>query len=456
MHASGQGVTLSRVNHYDVVGIGTGAAAATVAYKCRSEGWRVAIIDRRPFGGTCALRGCDPKKVLVGAAEVIDWARRMQGAGVRAEQLRIDWPELMRWKQTFTEPVPQARQRALIEAGIDVFHGLASFVDRTKIKVGDQVLQARFVVIAAGARPADLGIPGQEHVIDSERFLELPALPPRLVFIGGGYISFEFAHLAARAGAQVTILHRGQRPLAHFDPDLVDRLVAHSRSVGIEVALQTRVTGVTAGKSGFVVTAADKHFAGDLVVHGGGRVPDVDDLALDAGGVVHEGRAITLNEYLQSTSNPSVYVAGDASPGGPALTPVASHKGAVVAENLLGGNHRTPDYRGVPSVVFTLPALASVGLHEAEARKQNLAVKVNQQDTAGWYSNRRVKETAAGFKVVLDQAGQRILGAHLLGPSAAETINLFALAIRHQLPVDDLKRTMFAYPTASSDFGYML
>jgi glutathione reductase (NADPH) len=197
---------------FDLIVIGTGTAASTVAYECRSAGWDVAVIDSRPFGGTCALRGCDPKKVLVGAAEVVDWVRRMSGRGVRADDARIEWAELMRFKRSFTGPVPQSSERSFAKAGIAAFHGRARFVGSTALQVGDDVLEGRHVVIAAGAMPRKLGIPGEQYITTSDQFLELEQLPRRIVFIGGGYISFEFAHVSARAGAEVTILHSGQAP----------------------------------------------------------------------------------------------------------------------------------------------------------------------------------------------------------------------------------------------------
>src|ERR1700737_4417398 len=162
---------------FDLVVIGTGSAASAVASRCRAAGWQVAIIDSRPFGGTCALRGCDPKKVLVGAAEAIDWARRMHGKGIRAEELRIDWQELMRFKRSFTEPVPKNREEEFARAGLAAFHGRARFVGRSSVQVNDDVLEGRFVVIAAGRKPADLKIPGTDLLTTSEQFLELDELP---------------------------------------------------------------------------------------------------------------------------------------------------------------------------------------------------------------------------------------------------------------------------------------
>src|SRR5215469_16625998 len=161
----------------DLIVIGTGAAAGSVAYTCRASGWSVTVVDSRPFGGTCQLRGCDPKKVLVGAAELVDWNRRMQSHGVPADGLMIDWPELMRFKRTFTEPVPEQNEHSLAEAGIGIVHGRARFVDRTSLRVGDETLVGRHVVIAGGARRATLNIPGEEHLTSGTQFLELEQLP---------------------------------------------------------------------------------------------------------------------------------------------------------------------------------------------------------------------------------------------------------------------------------------
>jgi len=235
---------------FDLVVIGTGAAGSAVAYRCRRAGWTVAIIDSRPFGGTCALRGCDPKKVLVGGAEAIDWTRRLSDRGIRADGVALDWPALVRFKRSIIERVPADRTKGFAEAGIEAFHGRARFVGPTSVQVGDAILEGRHVHIAAGARPADLPVPGCEQLVTSEQFLELDELPRRIVFVGGGYISFEFAHVAVRAGAHVTILHRGSRPLGLFDPDLVDLLVARTRSLGVDVQLETEVTAVEKAEGG--------------------------------------------------------------------------------------------------------------------------------------------------------------------------------------------------------------
>jgi len=444
---------------FDVVVIGTGEAGSAVALQCRAAGRSVAVVDSRPYGGTCGLRGCDPKKVLVGAAEIIDRKRRMDGRGV-AGDLRIDWPELIRFKDTFTDPFPREREDGFVKSGVETFHGRARFLNQRSIEVGEDVLDGAHLVVAVGAWPARLGIPGENHLTRSDQFLDLQELPRRIAFAGGGYIAFEFGHIAARAGATVTILDRGARPLKHFDEDLVARLLERTRDVGIDARTGTKVTGVQGAPGNFTITAltdsGSEVFEADMVVHAAGRAPELDDLDLSTAGVEFDRRGVRVNGHLQSVSNPAVYAAGDAaSSGGLPETPLAQYEGGLVADNLLHGDARTADYLGMASVVYTIPALGAVGMTEQEARANGLTFTVNQADTSSWYSARRVAEPASMYKILIENGSGRILGAHLLGPEADEFANVFALAIRADLPADALKDALYAYPTQASNMAWM-
>ncbi|WP_215193035.1 NAD(P)/FAD-dependent oxidoreductase [Exiguobacterium sp. s95] len=448
------------VENFDLIVIGTGSAGSAAASKCSKTGWKVAIIDSRPFGGTCSLRGCDPKKVLVGAAELIDGIHRMKGNGVTAGS-DLDWSELMAFKRIFTEPVPDSREKNFQKAGIQAFHGRASFLSEDQIQVGDDILTGKHILIANGAKPAPLAIEGTEHLTYSDEFLELDELPAKLVFIGGGYISFEFAHIAARAGSEVHIIHRGKRPLEHFESELVDLLMEKSEEVGIHLHLETEVKSIEKNGAFYTVTGVNDgqqvHFEGGLVLHGAGRMPDLEDMQLEKGNVEREKRGVAVNEFLQSRSNPRVYAAGDAAATeGLPLTPIASMESHVVASNLLKKNHRSPNYKVMPTVVFTLPKLASVGLSEEQAREKGHQIKVNKMETSDWYTYKRTNEKYAMVKVIIDEESDKILGAHLISHEADELINHFATAIQFNLTTKDLKQMIYAYPTAASDLGYMV
>lgn len=445
---------------YDLLVVGSGVAAAGVASRVRQAGRSVALVDFRPWGGTCVLRGCDPKKVLVSGAEAVRASRRLAGRGIRG-QPASDWGGLISFERTFTDPVPAQRAGGFREQGIDALQGTARFRGPRKIAVEDTEIEAGNIVLAARAEPVTLGIPGEEHAITHEQFLSLDALPERVVFIGGGYIAAEFSNIAALSGSRVTVLQRGERMLSGFDPDLVDWLMDAFRSMGIAVETGTRVEAIGRDENVFTVQYASRgvvaSIEADLVVHAAGRRPALEALDLAAGGVaVDDHGRLRLNEWLQSVSNPAVYAAGDSAQHGPPLTPVAARDAEVVAANLLEGNTRKPGYHAVPTVAFTIPAIAAVGLSEAAARAASPSVRVSCRQASEWYGARRLAEPVYGFKVLIDEPNRRILGAHLVGPGAEDTINLFALAIRENLTVDALRAAIFAYPTPASDIGYML
>lgn len=446
---------------YDLIVIGAGMAGVAAADKCASQGWRVAIVDELPYGGTCALRGCDPKKILRRGAEVIDSARLMAGKGIDAHGLTVNWADLMAHKRGFTDPVPQDTEAGLARNGVETLHGTARFETEHRLVVDDVAYESTRFLIATGARPRPLDFPGHEQLIDSTDFLELEHLPRRVLFVGGGFVSFEFAHIAARAGVRPVIIDRGVRPLKSFDPDLVDLLVARGSDVGIEMRPQATITAIEPAGSAYRVTIDTAgnlaELETDLVVHGAGRIPELSKLGLDAANVAHGTEGVTVAGHLQSTTNPAVYAAGDAAdtPGMP-LTPVAVFEGKVAASNMLKDTTTVPDYAGVPTAVFTIPELVRVGLLEDEATAASIDVDVRYNDTSGWYSNYRIGEPTAATKILVDTSNDTIVGAHMLGPEYGELINFFGFAIKLGLTTRQLKSMTTAYPTVGSDLGSML
>ena len=446
---------------FDLLVIGAGMAGIAAASKGAAGGWHVGIVDVLPYGGTCALRGCDPKKILRRGAEIVESARLMRGKGVDDGGLRVDWPALMRHKRGFTDPIPQRMEHDLTVKGVTTLHGAARFVGPNEVVLDGTTYRAKKVLIASGARPRPLAFPGAEHLIDSTSFLNLESLPRRVVFLGGGFVSFEFAHIAARAGSSPVIIERGRRPLKQFDGDLVELLVQRGAGAGIEVRSETSVTAVERAGTGYRVGIEYDGVASwidaDLVVHGAGRVPELSGLGLEAANVASGPEGVTVAEHLQSTTNPDVYAAGDAAAtAGLPITPVAVFEGKVAVSNMLKNATTVPDYTGTPTTVFAIPELTRVGLLEQEAHEAGLDLSVRYSDTSGWYSNYRVGETVAATKILIDRTTDHIVGAHMLGPDYGELVNIVGLAIKLGLTTRQLKSMVANYPTVGSDLGSML
>lgn len=272
----------------------------------------------------------------------------------------------------------------------------------------------------------------------------------------------EFAGVASRYGCNVTVLQRGGQVLKPFDADLVAQLVKSSAKHNLDVQVNAVVTTIDVGEGmamsvKYETTTGTKSIPADLVVHGAGRVPNLHGMNLDAGKIEFGDKGIKVNEFMQSVSNPIVYAAGDcADSGQPRLTPTANEEARVIVKNLFASepSHR-PDYGIIPQVAFTVPSIAAIGLSQLEAEKSH-DVDVRHEDTSSWGSVRKYGQRCAGYKVLIDKQSDLILGAHLLGPGAEETINLFALAMKHGLTATDLKSTLFAFPTFGSDVRRMV
>ena len=445
---------------YDVFIIGSGMSGMTIANKCASKGLSVGITDELPYGGTCALRGCDPKKVIIGATEVRDFAKRLKGKGIDTIP-NINWKDIMAFKQTFVDEMPRKIEKGYKKNGIDTFHSSATFINENTLSVGNETIQADKVVIASGSKPKVLDFEGGQLAKTSTDFLNLKELPQSLLFIGGGYIAFEFAHIAARSGAEVTIVHRGKRPLENFDKDIVKHLVDATRNLGVKLVLETEVSKIECKDDNYITTGIsngnETTYKAAAVFNSAGRPPAIFDLELKKAGISFSKKGIEVNEYLQSTSNANIYAAGDAADSrGLPLTPVAVLEGHVVASNIIKGNKKKVSYPPMPSVVFTLPTMATVGLLEDDAKEKGYDINVNFEKVDNWFNARRLKVDEDAYKTIIDKNNNTILGAHLIGPHCEETINLFAMAIKTKMTISDLRTMIFSYPTMASDLTYML
>ncbi|MFG6116746.1 dihydrolipoyl dehydrogenase family protein [Halobacillus sp. MO56] len=440
---------------YDVIVIGTGVAGSTVATKAQKAGLEVAIVDERQYGGTCPQRGCDPKKVMAGISKIVDDAKRVKGLGLDGD-VTLNWKDLQAFKKKFTEPIPEGTEEKFNSLGIRRYHGTASFLDPHTLKIGEHNVTAKYIVIATGAKPADLPFEGFEHLVTSEQFLEMEELPDRLLFVGGGYISFEFAQLAARLGKDVIIVHRGRNVLENHDFEMTNKLIEHTKDLGVEIHTSTEVTKVTKLDSGYKIDVKkfnhEHALKADMVFHGAGRAPNIDHLELANAGIEFSKQGIKVNENQQSKPHQHIYAAGDcADTGLPPLTPSAGEEGTRLVSHMLDDETMAPEQKPVPSIVFTYPALASVGLSQQEAREKNIPYESESKTITKFFTYQRTKEPGAYVKILLNPATGEILGAHFLSSEAEHLVNIFTLAIQKGLTKHDLKSVLWGYPTAESD-----
>ena len=441
---------------FDTIIVGSGTSAYYAARRLSAGGQKVAVVDKRAYGGTCALRGCQPKKYLVANAEAIAGARHLVGHGIEAAP-RTDWAALQALKNEFLDGIPEDSFNGYRKAGITPLRGDARMANENTIQIGNSHFEADHIILATGSSSRRSYLPGGDLAGTSDTFLELLELPRRIIFIGGGYIAFEFATVAAYAGSQVTILDRNKRPLPAFDPDAVQVLLEATKDTGIRFVPDEEPLAIEKNGNGLEVQGrSGTTYLADAVFETTGRTPNLEVLDGDAHGVESTLKGITVTPYLQSTSNPHVYAIGDVANTGFQLATVADQAGMIAAENILKGNTVTLDTSVVASAVFAIPNLARVGLSEADARQRKLDFRIHRGSTTDWPSSLRIGERHSFYKIIIENSTDRILGAHLLRHQAAEVINIFALALQQGLTVQDLKSVFWAYPTNSSDLNNML
>lgn len=445
---------------YDVLILGGGNAGFGVTVPTRDAGLSVAMVEPRELGGTCPNRGCTPKKVLVAAAHALHEIGQAKHHCIDVGQAKLDWTRLIEREKRLIAPLPAGLEKTLETRGVELLRGDAAFTGRNSVRVGAQEIEAAHIVIATGSRPRPLDIPGAEHLITSDEVLSERTLPRDVVFIGGGVIALELGHVYARAGAKVTILEVLPQLLGPVDQDAVARIRTESEKIGIDIVTGVEVKSVALSgnrlRTVFVHEGREQAVEADRIVNGAGRIANVDMLHLDAGGIAHKDFRIAADEFMRSTSNPAVHVCGDALSGTPQLSPIATYEGRIVGRNIVDGPKHKPDYASIPSCVFTVPAIASVGLSEAAARKNGRKVRVQVNDMTGWMSAKTYAESDAWSKIVVGEDDDRILGAHFVGHSGEELIHVFALAMAHGITASQIRETVFASPTFAADIKSML
>ncbi len=441
------------MKRYDMVVIGGGNAGLAAAYGVAGAKRHVALVDKGPVGGLCSLAGCNPKKVFVRAAEMLDHVRHAGEHGITAREMTIDWERVWRRKHSFTDPVPQATEASLASSGVERIRGMARFGSQQTMIVNDEEVHADGFTIATGSHPRKLTFPGAELVSTTNDVLEIRTPPERMVIIGAGVVAFEFSHVFARLGTKVTVLMHGKRALGGFDDDFADAALEFTRTLGVDFIHDAKVNSVTQTSDGLRVSfdrAGDSDIReAQFVLNAAGRDAAIEELDLTRANVDFQSRGILVNEFLRSRTNAHVFAAGDAH-GTLQLSPIAWYEGSIIARNFLEGDVLRVDYSSVPQSVFTIPPLSRVGLTESEARAAGHDVVVRTEDMTKWKVYAIAGVPIARAKVILDKPTKRILGVQLLGEASSENIHLFALAIRYGLTATDMQSMVYAYPTFAS------
>lgn len=415
---------------YDAIVIGSGPAGNSAAYGLKEQGKKVAIIESDLWGGTCPNRGCDPKKMLMSGVEAQKRIETMLGKGFD-QTPKIVWEDLMTFKKSYTDFVPQNTKEGLDAAEIDRYQGQASFLDANQIVVNDQELSANQFLIATGQRPAVLSIDGQDLLQSSTDFLDLNHLPKKMAFIGAGYITFELAVITSAAGSEVHIIHHNDRPLKEFDQELVNDLVEHMKADGIQFHFNVNTKSVELMHPNYRITGENFELVVDMVIGATGRIPNVEGLNLEKAGVSYDKRGIKVDEHLRTTQQ-NIFACGDViAKKQPKLTPVAGFEAGYVV-NAMNGDTEAIDYPLIPTIVFGDQRLARIGLSERELADHPEKYHSETTDLSSWYTYHRINDQGAKIKIVYDE-DDKIVAITCLSQLADEVINYLLIILTKKL-----------------------
>lgn len=443
------------MNDFDFLVIGGGSGGVRAARVAAGLGARVGIVERSRYGGTCVIRGCVPKKLMVQASHYAEDFADAAGFGWTVPPVSFSWPALVAAKEKEISRLSQIYQDLLDRSGVTVMQGTARFVDAHTVEIEGRRFRAQHILIATGGKPNRPVVPGIEHAITSDEAFDLAVFPERVLIVGGGYIAVEFAGIFNGLGAEVTLSYRGEQILRGFDDDLRRHLHEEMAKKGISILLGSSVTRLDRQADGRL----DASFIGrsegtlpfDAVMYATGRVPNIDGLDPGAAGVeLAPGGGIRVDAFSRS-SVAHIHAVGDVTDG-IALTPVAIRQGAAVANSLFGPTPLAADLALVPSAVFSQPPIGTVGLTEAEALEQFDEVDIYRSSFKPLRHALSGRDERTLMKLVVATGSQRVLGAHMVGPDAPEIIQGLALALRMGATKADFDATLGIHPTSAEEF----
>jgi dihydrolipoamide dehydrogenase len=434
---------------FDVVILGGGPGGYVAALRAAQLGAKTAIVEKDRMGGTCLVRGCIPTKALLQSSELYSLAKGGAEFGLVSDSLIFDWTVAQKRKTAVVDQLVKGVEGLLKAGGVTSFRGAGRLVGKGTVKVGNDVITAKDIVIATGSTISRIPLKGAELTIDSDQILELKDVPKRLAVIGGGVVGMEFAAMFAALGCKVTVLEMLPQVLPMVDADLVNVYTKHLAGIGGAIHTNSKVAEVVKAKGGLQVRFSEGGEGGavdaDQVLLAVGRSPYTEGLGTEEAGVKLERGRVVIDEHLRTTAQ-GVWAIGDVI-GGIMLAHIASYEGICAVENIAGHGNRTPDYHAAPNCIYTDPEIAHVGLGEKEAKEKGLDVKIGKFPFAASGRALTLGQSEGFAKVIADSASGKILGAHIIGPRATDLIAEAALAIQNELTLEQLDLTIHAHPT---------
>jgi glutathione reductase (NADPH) len=436
---------------FDLFTLGAGSGGVAASRRAGAHGAKVAICEDVRVGGTCVLRGCVPKKLLVMGSHFAEELEDARGFGWTTEG-RIDWGALNAAKDRELDRLNGVYLRLLRDSGVTLIDGRGVLVDPHTVEVGGKRYTAKHILVATGGHPNALDVPGAEHAISSDQALDLKAVPKRIVIVGGGYIGCEFAGIFRAAGSKVTMLIRGDALLRGFDGDVRASITGAYRKKGIEIVNESIVRDIERKADGTlsVLTKAEDTIEADVVLAAIGRSPNTRGIGLENAGVELDASGAIVVDRQSRTARENIFAVGDVT-NRLNLTPVAVAEGRVLVEMLFNRGDGVVDHTNVPSAVFSQPPIATVGLSETSARAHVGEIDVYVT------SFRPMKHTISGrdertmMKLVVERATQKVVGVHMVGEGAPEILQGFAVAVRLGATKQDFDRTIGIHPTAAEE-----
>jgi len=445
---------VSKEHDYDLLVVGAGSGGVRAARVAAAHGARVAIVEEHRIGGTCVIRGCVPKKLLVYGAHFAEDLVDARRFGWTVENPTFDWPTLRDNVLAEVSRLSGIYADTLANHKVEAISGRAVLTGPHSARVEGRELRADKVLIATGARPHVPDVPGSEHGITSNEAFHLEAIPKRIVIAGGGYIANEFAGIFHEFGAEVTLLNRSDQILRGYDEQIRDRLLQISLTKGIRFLFNTKMQSITRKSDGTLTLAVGGGASPvdcDALMFATGRVPNTDGLGLETAGVeLDDGGAVRVDDDNRSVSCASVYAVGDVT-NRVQLTPVAIREGQAFADTVFGDKPTRVDYGCIPSAVFSHPPLAGVGLTESQARNQLGTIRVYTSDFRPMKNVLANRNERALYKLVVNEATDKIVGAHMIGPDAPEILQLAAVAVKAGLTKAQFDACVAIHPTMAEE-----